>query len=159
MAMTKSERTRTLVERTRILTPNHPDPSAPLAEQSPLNPRKQPGQERRKSRRLKDPVLIFLYRDGLHEKAARPLDLSLEGVGIETSGPLHIDEVLEIAIIVGESQISAQGRVLYTQRQKTGRFRSGLRFERISDRNRRIIELYLETTRSLGRSREDEGKR
>jgi hypothetical protein len=147
-----------LVERRRILTPNHPYSSAPPAGQKPVHADKQPKQDRRKSRRLKDPVLVFLYREGLHVKAARPLDLSLEGVGIETAGPLHIGEVLQIAIIVGESQISAQGRVLYTQTQKTGKFRSGLWFERISDRNRSIIQLYLEKTRSLRRSTEDEGE-
>jgi hypothetical protein len=146
-----------LVERTRIPTADSPSPS--LAGQTPVHTGKLPRHDRRKSRRLKDPVLVFLYRDGLHEKAARPLDLSLEGVGIETAGPLPIGEVLQIAIIVGESQISAQGRVLYTQKQKGGKFRSGLWFERISDRNRSIIELYLETTRSLRRSKEDETER
>ncbi len=107
--------------------------------------------DRRKSRRIRDPILIFLYRDRLGNKSARPLDLSLEGIGIETSSPLDMDEYVQVAIIIGECQINALGRVIYTKKEKSGRFRSGIRFERISGRNRDIIRLYLEKTqRSRG---------
>jgi hypothetical protein len=109
--------------------------------------------DRRKSRRIKDPILIFLYKDRWGNKAARPLDLSLEGIGIETSRPLKIDDNLQLAIIIGECQVNAQGRVIYTRKEMSGRFRSGIRFQEISERNREIINLYLEKTQ---RSRESE---
>lgn len=112
--------------------------------------------DRRKSRRIKDPILIFLYRDRLGNKTARPLDLSLEGIGIETSSPLNKNENLQVAIIIGECQVNAVGRVIYTQEEKSGRFRSGIRFEEISERNRGIISLYLEKTQQSRRSEEDE---
>ncbi len=112
--------------------------------------------DRRKSRRMKDPILILLYRDREGSKTARPLDLSLEGIGIETGSPLKIDESLHLAIIIGESQVNARGRAVYSRRAKSGRFRSGIKFEQISDRNRGIIKLYLEKTRQLRRSGEDE---
>jgi hypothetical protein len=112
--------------------------------------------ERRKSRRIKDPILIFLYRDHLGNKTARPLDLSTEGIGIETSSPLNISEILQVAIIIGECQINASGRVVYTRRENSGRFRSGIRFEEISDRNRGIINLYLEKTQQSRGSEDHE---
>lgn len=108
--------------------------------------------DRRKSRRIKDPVLIFLYRDRLGTKRARPLDLGLDGIGIETKSALKTNEKTQIAIIIGECQVSALGTVVYTQREESGRFRSGIRFTEISDRNRGIIKLYLEKTHPLRRS-------
>lgn len=112
--------------------------------------------DRRKSRRLKDPILIFLYRDRLGNKAARPLDLCRDGIGIETSSPLSINENFQVAIIIGECQVNAMGTVVYTRKEKSGRFRSGIRFQEISDRNRRIINLYLEKTQHSRGVREDE---
>ena len=112
--------------------------------------------DRRKSRRIRDPILIFLYRDRLGNREARPLDLSLEGIGIETPTPLNINESLQVAIIIGECQINASGTVVYTKREESGRFRSGIRFEKISERNRGIIKLYLEKTDQLRRSGENE---
>lgn len=106
--------------------------------------------DRRKSRRIKDPILIFLYKDKLGHKAARPLDLSPEGIGIETSSALRVDETLQLAIIIGESQVNALGKVIYTKRENSGRFRSGIRFEKISNRNRGVINLYLEKTQTPG---------
>jgi c-di-GMP-binding flagellar brake protein YcgR len=113
------------------------------------------GRDRRKSRRIKDPILIFLYRDHLGNKAARPLDLSLEGIGIQTTSPLNINENLQVAIIIGECQVNALGRVVYTRKDHSGRFRSGIKFEEISERNRGIIQLYLEKTQRQQRSDED----
>lgn len=79
------------------------------------------------------------------------MDLSLEGIGIETASPLNIDENLQLAITIGECQINALGKVVYTRREKAGRFRSGIKFEEISERNRGIIKLYLEKTHRLRR--------
>ena len=111
--------------------------------------------DRRKTRRIKDPVLIFLYQDWLHEKAAKPLDLCPEGIGIETTGPLKVKQQLKMAIIIGECQINALGTVVYTKRQKAGKFRSGIKFDSISDRNRGVIQLYLEKTQDLRRNGDD----
>lgn len=112
--------------------------------------------DRRKSRRIKDPILIFLYRDHAENKEARALDLGLEGIGIETKTPLEINENLEIAIVIGECQVKALGSVVYTRQEKSGSFRSGIRFKEISQRNREIIRLYLEKTEQVRRSGDDE---
>lgn len=114
-------------------------------------------QERRKSRRIRDPILIFLYKNRWGNKAARPLDLGLEGIGIQTASPLDVNESLQISIIIGECQINALGRVVYTRKEKSGRFRSGIKFEEISERNKGIIRLYLEKTHQLRRPGHDEG--
>jgi len=111
--------------------------------------------DRRKTRRIKDPVLIFLYHDRLQEKGAKPLDLCPEGIGIETTEPLTVRQQLKMAIIIGECQINALGTVVYTKRQKPGRFRSGIKFDSISDRNRGVIQLYLEKTQDLRRDGND----
>jgi hypothetical protein len=84
------------------------------------------------------------------------LDLSLEGIGIDTAKPLTIGETIQIAIIIGESQVNAMGRIVYTRKERSGRFRSGIEFEDISDRNQGIIRLYLEKTKQFRRSKEDE---
>ena len=126
--------------------PHHPAVEPSLPERS----------ERRRTRRIKDPVLIFLYQDQLHEKAARPLDLSPDGIGIETIGPLKAHGHLQMAIIIGECQINALGTVIYTKRQKSGKFRSGIKFEHISDRNKGIIQLYLERTQDQRRRGDNE---
>jgi len=111
--------------------------------------------DRRKTRRIRDPVLIFLYQDRLHEKAAKPLDLCPEGIGIETTEPLKVKEQLKMAIIIGECQINALGTVVYTKSLKTGTFRSGIKFDGISERNRGVIQLYLEKTQDMRRNGDD----
>lgn len=112
--------------------------------------------ERRKSRRIRDPILIFVYKNRWGNKAARPLDLGLEGIGIQTARPLDVNESLQISIIIGECQINALGRVVYTRKEKSGRFRSGIKFDEISERNKGIIRLYLEKTHELRRPGDDE---
>ena len=84
------------------------------------------------------------------------MDLGLEGIGIQTARPLDVNESLQISIIIGECQISALGRVVYTRKEKSGRFRSGIKFEEISERNKGIIRLYLEKTHQLRRPGDDE---
>ncbi|MBW2056973.1 MAG: PilZ domain-containing protein [Deltaproteobacteria bacterium] len=112
--------------------------------------------DRRRSRRIKDPVLIFLYRDRLGNKDAVPLDLGLEGIGIRTKDPLTRGDQLEITIVIGECQIRAQGTVVYSKEEESGYFRSGISFKEISERNKGIIRLYLEKTRQPGRNKRNE---
>lgn len=131
-------------------------PPSPVPHHPVVDPRLSRPRDRRRTRRIKDPVLIFLYQDRHHEKAARPLDLSPEGIGIETTGPLKAHGHLQMAIIIGECQINALGTVVYTKRQKSGKFRSGIKFEHISDRNKGIIQLYLERTQDPKRRGGDE---
>ena len=122
-----------------------------FSEQSDVVPNNPKGPDRRKSRRIKDPLLIFLYRDPSGTKQAKPLDIGQDGIGIETKRPLNVDEDLQIAIIIGECQVNALGTVVYTRREKPGRFRSGIRFKEISERNKGIIGLYLEKTEQMER--------
>ena len=138
--------------------------SPPMKTEPSLTPVKNPstdqhtsnGPERRRSRRIRDPILVILYRNRLGSKTARPLDISLEGIGIDTAGPLNVGENLQIALIIGESQVKAVGRVVYTEKETSGRFRSGIEFQEISERNRRIIRLYLEKMQRQRRSNQDE---
>lgn len=122
-----------------------------FAGQSGAVPTKPKRPDRRKSRRIKDPVLVFLYRDPSGTKEAKPLDIGLDGIGIETQKPLRVDENLQIAMIIGECQVNALGTVVYTKPKNPGRFRSGIKFKEISKRNRGIIKLYLEKTHQMKR--------
>lgn len=135
---------------------NRGDSPALSTKNPPTGRERSHGAERRRSRRIKDPILVFVYKDELGSRAARPLDLSTEGIGIDTAKPLTIGETLQIAIIIGESQINATGKIVYTRKERSGRFRSGIQFEGISDRNQGIIRLYLEKTQQSRRSGEDE---
>ena len=76
-------------------------------------------------------------------RSGSTLNLSLEGVAIETHHPLSRGELLEVSIVLNSRLINFSGKVIYVQPLKGKKFKAGIRFERITKKSRRILEEYL----------------
>jgi c-di-GMP-binding flagellar brake protein YcgR len=76
-------------------------------------------------------------------RSGSTLDLSLEGVAIETHHPLTRGELLEVSIALNSRLIDFSGKVVYVQPLKGKKFKAGIRFERITKKTRHILEEYL----------------
>jgi len=71
----------------------------------------------------------------------RALDISENGIKMETNGPLLTGDTLIVTIGLEEDLIELQGEVAYT-RPESGQFISGIQFTEINDEGRRIFKKY-----------------
>jgi hypothetical protein len=77
------------------------------------------------------------------------LDLSLEGVAIETRYPVGKGELLEVSMALKSGVVSFSGKVVYVQTLKGKKFNTGIRFEEISEQSRCLVGRYLSRAPSL----------
>ncbi len=73
----------------------------------------------------------------------RTLDVSINGLKLETVYSLSSVESLEITVGVEEDLIDLQARITYTE-QSGDRFVSGLEFIRMSTEGRRVLRRYID---------------
>jgi hypothetical protein len=73
----------------------------------------------------------------------RSLDVSLNGVKLETVHRLPAEAVLEITVGIEDDLIDLTGRVTHTN-TRGGRYVSGVEFVKMSAEGRRIFRLYTE---------------
>jgi len=73
----------------------------------------------------------------------RTFDVSLNGIRMETTYPLEVDNVVEITVGIEDDLIDLTGRVTHTGRQG-GRHTSGIEFVKMSAEGRRIFRLYTD---------------
>ncbi len=76
----------------------------------------------------------------------RTIDVSIDGIKLETSIPLKINTRLLITVGLEDDLIDLEGKTTHTSRQD-GRFVSGVGFLKISKEGRRIIAKYVEAFR------------
>jgi hypothetical protein len=103
--------------------------------------------ERRRHIRIQT-LQPILYYEAIRPrpKTGSTIDLSLGGFSFETSYPLVKGEILETSIALESRVITCRGRVIHVQGLRRKRFRAGVCFERISEKDRRFLEGYLSTT-------------
>ncbi len=73
----------------------------------------------------------------------RTLDVSENGIKLETNQPLALGDTLIITVGLEEDLIDLQGEIAYSK-QKSGRFITGVEFSEITDEGRRIFKKYSE---------------
>jgi hypothetical protein len=74
---------------------------------------------------------------------ASTVDLSMGGVGIDTSGGLTMGEILDISIPISPEVMKCKARVVHVVRLMGERLRAGLRFEEMSHQNRLLLADYI----------------
>jgi c-di-GMP-binding flagellar brake protein YcgR len=104
--------------------------------------------ERRRHFRIQALHPIFYYEDiRPRPRSGSTMDLSLEGVAIETRYPVNKGELLEMSVVLSSRLITFSGKVIYFRRLKGKRFRAGIRFEKISEECRHRLEEHLSQIR------------
>ena len=73
----------------------------------------------------------------------RTLDVSLNGLKLETSYDIPLEAELEITVGIEEDLVDLVGRVTHKS-EKGGRFISGIEFVRMSAEGRRVFRLYTD---------------
>ena len=73
----------------------------------------------------------------------RTLDVSLNGIKMETSYELPLEAELEITVGIEEDLVDLIGRVTHSSK-KGGRFVSGIEFVKMSAEGRRVFRLYTD---------------
>jgi len=88
---------------------------------------------------------IVIDQDGSKGRYSmgRTLDVSLNGIKMETSYELPLEAELEITVSLEEDIVDLTGRVTH-QAQKGGRYISGIEFVKMSAEGRRIFRLYTD---------------
>lgn len=76
---------------------------------------------------------------------ARTLNLSEEGLLLETTRPLEPGQDLLLTVGLKEELIQFSGHVVHCTPAGEGRFRSGVAFAEVEDRERRVLQRSLET--------------
>jgi hypothetical protein len=90
--------------------------------------------ERRRHPRVKTLWLIsYVGKEGGVQKSpfstTRTLDISQDGVKVETIEPLDTNALLEMEIAIKESIFSVNGRVVYCQQVPAGNYFVGIQFD------------------------------
>ncbi len=88
---------------------------------------------------------IVLDQDGSEGRYSmgRTLDVSLNGLKLETTHELPLEAELEITVGIEEDLVDLVGRVTHKS-QKGGRHISGIEFVRMSAEGRRVFRLYTD---------------
>ena len=99
-------------------------------------------QERRRGPRFSvQQAVHFTWKE--RKRDCRSLNISLEGIKIETESELLPDDLLELTILAGESVVKTRGRVIYVEELLDGTFHAGIAFESISPQGRDALVKYL----------------
>jgi hypothetical protein len=88
---------------------------------------------------------IVLDPDGSEGRYSmgRTLDVSLNGLKLETSHEIPLDAELEITVGIEEDLVDLVGRITHKS-EKGGRFVSGIEFVKMSAEGRRVFRLYTD---------------
>jgi len=81
------------------------------------------------------------------------LDISLEGVKIETGREIRPGDLLDLTLLVGESMVKAKGRVVYVEELLDGMYQAGVVFQDISPQARAALLSYLSDIMTHGAER------
>jgi len=76
----------------------------------------------------------------------RTLDVSLNGIKLETSYEIALEAQLEITVGIEEDLVDLVGRVTHKS-EKGGRYISGIEFVKMSAEGRRVFRLYTDAFR------------
>jgi len=108
--------------------------------------------ERRRGPRFHVHHPVHFFRK-YRKNDCRSLNISLEGIRIETDGEVLPDEILDLTLIVGESMVKARARVVYVEELHDGTFHAGLVFQEISEEGRGALMKYFSDIMTHGAER------
>jgi len=88
---------------------------------------------------------VILDENGEHGdySMGRTIDVSIDGIRLETVRPLQVDNRLLITVGLEDDLVNLEGRIIHTA-PLNGRFISGVSFLKISENGRRVFTKYVE---------------
>ncbi len=106
---------------------------------------------RRESLHLLDYIVIDKHGVRGRYSMGRTLDVSENGLKLETNQPLALGDTLIITIGLEEDLIDIHGDIAYSK-PESGLYITGIKFSEISDEGRRIFKKYSEAFTQVKRS-------
>nr|NIN00782.1 hypothetical protein [candidate division Zixibacteria bacterium] len=77
------------------------------------------------------------------QRPSKTLDLSLEGVKLQTSFPVHLGEMLKITMALGEDLVTFRGQVVHVKRSVDEGFNLGLSIKDIGKIDKIALTRYI----------------
>jgi len=105
-------------------------------------------QNKRTSRRF-DSLNLLAYSvydsDGAISKQGmgRTLNVSQSGVLLETHQPMDINQRVDLTLGLEEDLVDIKGIAVYSREGKEGRFETGIRFEEIDDKQKKVLDAFI----------------
>ncbi len=78
------------------------------------------------------------------EEKVRTVDISPDGLRIQTYSTLSVNEVLDLTVAIRERLFNAQGKVLHCEPAADGKFNVGIAFLDVDENNRHILYNYFQ---------------
>lgn len=103
---------------------------------------------------LLDYIVLDRERSKGRYSMGRTLDVSVNGIKMETVYPLSTDNTLEITVGIEEDLVDMEGRITYCQKEGD-RFVSGIEFIRMSPEGRRVFRRYTEAFKQQQKDLQD----
>jgi len=101
--------------------------------------------ERRRHRRFKL-SLPLAYQRGPEKDTLRTVDVGLGGIGIQTDGPILVDERLNLILLLEYEAIWPVGKVVWSKPSSDRKYNAGISFETISHQCLKRLERFLNRT-------------
>ena len=77
------------------------------------------------------------------EEKVRTVDISSDGLRIQTYSTISVNEVLDLTVAVREELFNARGKVIRCESSAGGKFNVGIAFLDVDENNRRILYDYF----------------
>ena len=103
---------------------------------------------------LLDYIVLDRERSKGQYSMGRTLDVSVNGIRMETVYPLSAENTLEITVGLEEDLIDLEGRITYCKKEDA-RYVSGIEFIKMSAEGRRVFRRYTEAFRKHQKERRD----
>lgn len=78
------------------------------------------------------------------EEKVRTVDLSPDGLMIQTYSPISANEVLDVTVAIEERLFNARGKVIRCEPSPDGRFNVGIAFLEVDEENFHILYHYFQ---------------
>ena len=77
------------------------------------------------------------------EEKVRTVDISPDGLRIQTYSTISVNEVLDLTVAIREELFNARGKVIRCESSDDGKFNVGIAFLDVDENNRRILYDYF----------------
>ena len=74
----------------------------------------------------------------------RTLNVSKQGICLETTVPFKPDQTIRVAVGLGENVAEISGRVVHSEVTASGRYTAGIEFGEVDEASRKALETYLQ---------------
>jgi hypothetical protein len=78
------------------------------------------------------------------EEKVRTMDISPDGLRIQTYSNLSVDEVLDLTVAIREKLFNARGKVIHCEPSADGRFNVGISFLNVDENDLHILYNYFQ---------------